>query len=353
MASCSPRSSCCPPSSKVEPAGRGGGGLESSGPPPCSAQHRARPRRTREPLGFARGGVEAQPPRVPWSRRARSERAGGVRGGRRSASESSSSSASSSITTTTTTSVAAGPPTAGQWAALRQSLSGRLVLPAQPSYASDRLVYDLRFADATPAAIAYAATSTDVQRLVSFAREHALTPIPRCGGHSYGGYSTGPGLVVDVSPMNAVAVSGSTATVGGGNASSTSTARSQPPECSCPVAASRRSGSAASRWAAGSACSAAATAWPRTRSSADARHRRRPAAHQRWRNRARPVLGEPRRRRAQLRHRHLAESSPQRRSRRWRCSRWNTRGPPRPSCSGPGPSGSTEPPRSCGPTACC
>ncbi len=107
-------------------------------------------------------------------------------------------------------------PTAAQWAALRHSLTGTLVRPTDASYPQARLVYDLRFDQASPAAIAYPRSSTDVQRLVHFARRHSLAPIPRCGGHSYAGYSTGGGLVIDVGAMNAVSVSGSRATVGAG-----------------------------------------------------------------------------------------------------------------------------------------
>ena len=108
------------------------------------------------------------------------------------------------------------PPTSADWRTLGASLDGSLVLPQDPRYASARIVYDLRFESATPQAIAYCASATDVQRSVDFARGHAVTPIPRCGGHSYGGYSTGSGLGIDVSPMSNVAISGAVATVGAG-----------------------------------------------------------------------------------------------------------------------------------------
>ena len=123
---------------------------------------------------------------------------------------------STSTTTSTTTSTEAGPPTVAQWSALRRSLRGTLVLPDQAAYADATLVYDLRFENAAPAAIGYAASTTDVQRLIDFARNHALAPIPRCGGHSYAGYSTGSGLIVDVSALSAVRVAGHVATVGAG-----------------------------------------------------------------------------------------------------------------------------------------
>lgn len=114
----------------------------------------------------------------------------------------------------------APPPSAAAWAALGASLAGRLVRPSDRAYATARLVYNLRFEGATPAAIAYCASATDVQRVLDFARHHQIRPIPRCGGHSYGGYSTGNGLIVDVTPLHAVTVARAagklTATVGAG-----------------------------------------------------------------------------------------------------------------------------------------
>jgi FAD/FMN-containing dehydrogenase len=117
-----------------------------------------------------------------------------------------------------TTASAANPPTSAQWAALRKSLDGKLILPSDTTYADAKLVYDLRFEGSAPAAVGYATSTTDVQRLIDFARTHAIAPIPRCGGHSYAGYSTGSGLIVDVSALNAVALTRatSTATVGAG-----------------------------------------------------------------------------------------------------------------------------------------
>jgi FAD/FMN-containing dehydrogenase len=46
-----------------------------------------------------------------------------------------------------------------------------------------------------------------VARSITFAREHGLALAARSGGHSYGGYSTTTGLVVDVSRMAGVTLS--------------------------------------------------------------------------------------------------------------------------------------------------
>jgi hypothetical protein len=111
---------------------------------------------------------------------------------------------------------------AAAWRALAKSLSGSLVLPADHRYATARELFDPRFDGARPAAIAYCASPVDVQRTLDFARVHGIRPIPRCGGHSYGGYSTGSGLVIDVTRMSGVKVtaakkgSPATATVGAG-----------------------------------------------------------------------------------------------------------------------------------------
>jgi FAD/FMN-containing dehydrogenase len=102
------------------------------------------------------------------------------------------------------------------WSALRAALTGRLVQPTDSGYLTDLQLYDSRFDAVHPAAIAYCATESDVQRCVAFARDHQVSFAARSGGHSYGGYSTTSGLVIDVTPMAAVSVAPGAATVGAG-----------------------------------------------------------------------------------------------------------------------------------------
>lgn len=92
----------------------------------------------------------------------------------------------------------------GGLARLGASLTGHVVRPGDSGYPAARMVYDLRYSSETPTAIAYCAGPQDVARCIEFARQAGLAPIPRCGGHSYGGYSTGPGLVIDVTGMTGV-----------------------------------------------------------------------------------------------------------------------------------------------------
>ena len=95
---------------------------------------------------------------------------------------------------------------ASKWRALQRSLRGRLVMADDAGYASDRLLYNARFANPLPRAIAYCASADDVARCVDFATSHHVDLTSRSGGHSYAGYSTCPGLVVDVSAMSGVRV---------------------------------------------------------------------------------------------------------------------------------------------------
>jgi hypothetical protein len=99
---------------------------------------------------------------------------------------------------------------------LAKTLNGRLVLPGSARYATSRLVYDLRYQLDRPVAVAYCDSPVDVARCLEFATAHRIPPIPRAGGHSYGGYSTGAGLIIDVSAMNRTSFSPGSALVGAG-----------------------------------------------------------------------------------------------------------------------------------------
>ncbi len=120
------------------------------------------------------------------------------------------------ITTVPSTSTTAVAVTEADWKALAGGLSGRLSRPGSPGYPVDLELYDPRFDGTHPAAIAFCASSSDVARSITFAREHGLALAARSGGHSYGGYSTSRGLVVDVSRMSIVTVTGGVATIGAG-----------------------------------------------------------------------------------------------------------------------------------------
>ena len=102
-------------------------------------------------------------------------------------------------------------------AALAKTLDGHVVVPAGAGYNAARRLWNTRFDALRPRAIVYCASIPDVQRVVRWGRKHAIHVVPRSGGHSYAGYSSGNGVVVaDVSRLDAVAVVGNLATVGAG-----------------------------------------------------------------------------------------------------------------------------------------
>ena len=107
-----------------------------------------------------------------------------------------------STTTTAGNATTTEPP---QWSVLAGMLTGSLVVPGDAAYPNSALLYNEVFSP-QPAAIAYCATPVDVQRCVAYARDHGVQLTARSGGHSYAGYSSCPGLVIDVSSLNAVAV---------------------------------------------------------------------------------------------------------------------------------------------------
>jgi FAD/FMN-containing dehydrogenase len=59
-------------------------------------------------------------------------------------------------------------------------------------------------------------TPEDVSEAILFARRHGLRAAPRSGGHCFAGRSSTEGIVIDVSPMRSVSVSGGVATIGAG-----------------------------------------------------------------------------------------------------------------------------------------
>lgn len=111
-----------------------------------------------------------------------------------------------------------GPPTDADWRAFGHTLTGKLVRPGSPAYAEAKRLFEPRFDSMHPQAVVECASVADVQRSIAFARRHAIHIAPRSGGHSYAGYSGGPGMVIDVSRLSRVSVdpASGVATVGAG-----------------------------------------------------------------------------------------------------------------------------------------
>jgi FAD/FMN-containing dehydrogenase len=89
---------------------------------------------------------------------------------------------------------------------LGESLSGPVLLASDPGYDEARRIWN-GMHDKHPALIAQCKSAADVSQAVTFARERQLLVAVRGGGHSWPGKSTcDGGLMIDLSPMNDVAV---------------------------------------------------------------------------------------------------------------------------------------------------
>jgi FAD/FMN-containing dehydrogenase len=100
--------------------------------------------------------------------------------------------------------------------ALERTVEGEVVLPESPAYEVVRKPAIARFHDARPQAVVLCASAGDVAETIAFARRAGLPAVPRSGGHCFAGRSSTEGIVIDVTPMRSVFVSGGMATVGAG-----------------------------------------------------------------------------------------------------------------------------------------
>ena len=88
----------------------------------------------------------------------------------------------------------------------KASLRGHLLHPGDDGYDAARKVWNGMF-DRRPALIARCASTDDVIRAVTFARNNSLQPAVRGGGHSFPGHSVcDGGLVIDLSAMKSIRV---------------------------------------------------------------------------------------------------------------------------------------------------
>ncbi len=90
------------------------------------------------------------------------------------------------------------------WADLARSLNGHLLQRGVPNFAQMAAPWNLRFASTMPQAIARCATPEDVRTCLLWASANTVPFAIRSGGHSYAGFSTTTGLLLDVSAINEV-----------------------------------------------------------------------------------------------------------------------------------------------------
>jgi FAD/FMN-containing dehydrogenase len=102
------------------------------------------------------------------------------------------------------------------WTALGKELDGLLIRPGDSRYAAAGRLFQPQYDTLRPSGVVYVDGAHDVATCLAFARRHALPVTARSGGHSYAGWSSGTGLVLDVSRLNQVTASSGSAVVGAG-----------------------------------------------------------------------------------------------------------------------------------------
>ena len=100
--------------------------------------------------------------------------------------------------------------------ALDKVVRGPVLIPGQPRYDTARLVFDSLYNGVQPLAVVQPLDTNDVSHVVEWAHQTGVHIVAKSGGHSYGGYSTTTGVVVDLSRLASVRVVGKQAVVGPG-----------------------------------------------------------------------------------------------------------------------------------------
>jgi FAD/FMN-containing dehydrogenase len=105
---------------------------------------------------------------------------------------------------------------AADWSALERTIAGEVLLRGSPAYDGARAPALANFAHVRPRAVVRCADPADVAETLAFARRLGIHVAVRSGGHCFAGRSSTAGIVIDVTPMRAISVSGEVATIGAG-----------------------------------------------------------------------------------------------------------------------------------------
>jgi FAD/FMN-containing dehydrogenase len=102
---------------------------------------------------------------------------------------------------------------------LQRAIRGHVFERGSPGYSAAAHIYDPRFDNIRPSAVARPIDADDVRGAIRFTVARGMQARARSGGHSYAGYSTlSNGVVLDLRELNSVRVdkSAGTATIGAG-----------------------------------------------------------------------------------------------------------------------------------------
>lgn len=99
---------------------------------------------------------------------------------------------------------------------LAKTFRGQIVAPGDSLYNTVRIPFNTDFAGVRPLAVVRPIDAADVARVVRWAAHERVHIVARSGGHSYGGYSTTTGVVVDLAHLSGITVRNGRATIGAG-----------------------------------------------------------------------------------------------------------------------------------------
>jgi FAD/FMN-containing dehydrogenase len=103
---------------------------------------------------------------------------------------------------------------------LRQQIGseGTVLPPSHPQFGVYRAGFNRRIQAPAPLVLVRCLSADAAAKTILWARQHGTAVRVRSGGHSYEGFSQGPGVVIDTRPMNRIEVDAQngTATVGAG-----------------------------------------------------------------------------------------------------------------------------------------
>jgi FAD/FMN-containing dehydrogenase len=90
---------------------------------------------------------------------------------------------------------------------LQRAIRGHVFVPGQPGFEGATHVFNRRFDDVVPIAVARPVDARDVRDAIRFTFAHGIRVRARSGGHSYAGYSTlSDGVVLDLRRLSWVNV---------------------------------------------------------------------------------------------------------------------------------------------------
>jgi FAD/FMN-containing dehydrogenase len=100
--------------------------------------------------------------------------------------------------------------------AFERSLRGELLLPGSEAYEWARRPFIARFDEIAPRAVVRCAAAEDIAEALMFAGRFGLDVAARSGGHDLAGRSSTRGVLLDLTPLDKIAVTGRKVTVGAG-----------------------------------------------------------------------------------------------------------------------------------------